>query len=214
MPVGRTNPWKRSNLLDVIKLSWLQQVVVGGVVGIAFDVLRGRLGTDGHYFRPSDLFTHSAEGTVILPTFAGAGVDCRGVAYTVFEGVNPEPMEVEILGVAKECDRGPGRGHDPGAAAPAQSRSTQGVVAGMSGSPVYIDGKLIGCAQLTGLDSSARSPSQVSRRFEEMLEVRDGQRPLRPDTGSTAADEWQAARQMKPIETGAGLWRVFSQEDD
>src|ERR1700722_15028858 len=32
----------------------------------------------------------------------------RGVAYTVFEGVNPEPMEVEILGVLK-ASLGPGQ---------------------------------------------------------------------------------------------------------
>ena len=32
----------------------------------------------------------------------------KGVAYTVFEGVNPEPMQVEILGVLKDS-LGPGR---------------------------------------------------------------------------------------------------------
>src|ERR1039458_1004004 len=29
----------------------------------------------------------------------------HGIAYTVFEGVTPEPMEVEILGVLKEIGR-------------------------------------------------------------------------------------------------------------
>ena len=32
----------------------------------------------------------------------------KGVAYTVFEGVNPEPMQVEILGVLKDA-LGPGQ---------------------------------------------------------------------------------------------------------
>ena len=32
----------------------------------------------------------------------------HGVAYTVFEGVNPEPMQVEILGVLKDAI-GPGQ---------------------------------------------------------------------------------------------------------
>jgi len=27
----------------------------------------------------------------------------KGVAYTVFEGVNPEPMQVEILGILKDA---------------------------------------------------------------------------------------------------------------
>ena len=60
----------------------------------------------------------------------------HGVAYTVFEGVTPEPMEVEILGVLKDAI-GPGqdmilarlRGEKP---------EYTGVVAGMSGSRRYM----------------------------------------------------------------------------
>src|SRR6201984_3820940 len=33
----------------------------------------------------------------------------KGVAYTVFEGVNPEPMQVEILGILRDA-LGPGQG--------------------------------------------------------------------------------------------------------
>src|SRR3954454_20746028 len=66
----------------------------------------------------------------------------HGVAYTVFEGSKPEPMDVEILGVEKNIN-GPKsdlilvrlHGTKP---------EFTGVVAGMSGSPVYVDGKLIG----------------------------------------------------------------------
>ena len=66
----------------------------------------------------------------------------HGIAYTVFEGVNPEPMQVDILGVLKDAI-GPGqdmilarlKGDKP---------EYTGVVAGMSGSPVYIDGRLVG----------------------------------------------------------------------
>jgi len=66
----------------------------------------------------------------------------RGVAYTVFQGVNPEPMEVEVLGVLKNMNGPKGdiilvRLHG------AKAEYT-GVVAGMSGSPVYFDGKLAG----------------------------------------------------------------------
>ena len=66
----------------------------------------------------------------------------HGVAYTVFEGVTPEPMEVEILGVLRDM-AGPqadvilARLHG-------KKVEYTGVVAGMSGSPVYIDGKLVG----------------------------------------------------------------------
>jgi len=66
----------------------------------------------------------------------------RGVAYTVFEGVKPEPMDVEVLGVLQNVNGPKGdviliRLHGP-------KVDYTGVVAGMSGSPVYIDGKLAG----------------------------------------------------------------------
>jgi len=66
----------------------------------------------------------------------------RGVAYTVFEGVKPESMDVEVLGVLHN-QNGPKsdiilvRLHGP-------KVEYTGVVAGMSGSPVYFDGKLAG----------------------------------------------------------------------
>src|SRR3954452_22810521 len=67
----------------------------------------------------------------------------HGVAKTVFRGTTPEDFGVEILGVL------------PGAIGPQQDliigRLTNGspaertaVFAGMSGSPVYIDGRLVG----------------------------------------------------------------------
>lgn len=66
----------------------------------------------------------------------------RGVARTVFNGSEPEEFTVEILGVV------------PGAIGPKQDlivgrisggkADRTGVFAGMSGSPVYVDGKLIG----------------------------------------------------------------------
>jgi hypothetical protein len=66
----------------------------------------------------------------------------RGIAYTVFEGVKPESMDVEVLGVLHN-QNGPKsdiilvRLHGP-------KVEYTGVVAGMSGSPVYFDGKLAG----------------------------------------------------------------------
>jgi hypothetical protein len=66
----------------------------------------------------------------------------HGVAYTVFEGVKPEPMDVEILGVLKDM-AGPKADVILARLHGAKVEYT-GVVAGMSGSPVYIDGKLVG----------------------------------------------------------------------
>jgi hypothetical protein len=97
----------------------------------------------------------------------------HGVAYTVFEGVNPEPMQVEILGVLKDAI-GPGqdmilarlRGETP---------EYTGVVAGMSGSPVYIDGRLLGALSYR-IGQFSKEPIAGITPIEQMFDVRDGQR--------------------------------------
>ena len=66
----------------------------------------------------------------------------HGVAYTVVEGVTPEPMEVEILGVLKDAI-GPGQDMIL-ARLKGEKPEYTGVVAGRSGSPVSIDGRLVG----------------------------------------------------------------------
>src|SRR5262245_8220657 len=66
----------------------------------------------------------------------------KGVAYTVFQGTKPEPMDVEVLGVLKNAN-GPKGDVILVRLGGAKAQYT-GVVAGMSGSPVYFDGKLAG----------------------------------------------------------------------
>ena len=78
-------------------------------------------------------------GTKIFP-LADVRRGLHGVAYTVFEGVTPEPMEVEILGVLKDAI-GPGQDMIL-ARLKGEKPEYTGVVAGMSGSPVYVDGRL------------------------------------------------------------------------
>jgi hypothetical protein len=95
----------------------------------------------------------------------------KGVAYTVFEGVNPEPMQVEILGVLRDA-LGPGQdmilarlhGDKP---------EYTGVVAGMSGSPVYIDGRLVGALSYR-IGQFSKEPIAGITPIESMLQVRDG----------------------------------------
>src|SRR5436305_10751141 len=95
----------------------------------------------------------------------------KGVAYTVFEGVNPEPMQVEILGVLRDS-LGPGqdmilaRLHGP-------KPEFTGVVAGMSGSPVYIDGRLVGALSYR-IGQFSKEPIAGITPIESMLQVRDG----------------------------------------
>src|ERR1700678_4169190 len=94
----------------------------------------------------------------------------RGVAYTVFEGVNPEPMEVEILGVLKDS-LGPGQDMILARLHGVKPEYT-GVVAGMSGSPVYIDGKLAGALSYR-IGQFSKEPIAGITPIEQMIEVRD-----------------------------------------
>ena len=93
-----------------------------------------------------------------------------GTAWTVFQGSTPEPMQVEILGILRGA-RGPGQdlilarlhGDKP---------EYTGVVEGMSGSPVYIDGKLAGSLSYR-IGQFTKEPIAGITPIEQMLEVRD-----------------------------------------
>jgi hypothetical protein len=95
----------------------------------------------------------------------------RGVAYTVFEGVTPEPMTVEILGVLKDAI-GPGQDMILARLGGEKAEYT-GVVAGMSGSPVYVDGRLVGAISYR-IGEFSKEPICGITPIEQMLEVRDG----------------------------------------
>src|SRR5215471_14664855 len=66
----------------------------------------------------------------------------KGIGYTVFQGTKPEPMGVEVLGVLRNLN-GP-KSDVVLVKLQGEKAEFTGVVAGMSGSPVYIDGKLLG----------------------------------------------------------------------
>jgi hypothetical protein len=66
----------------------------------------------------------------------------RGLTYTVMQGNEIVPLQTEILGVAKNAS-GPGLDLIIGRLIDEKTHLT-GAVHGMSGSPLYIDGKLVG----------------------------------------------------------------------
>ena len=103
-----------------------------------------------------------------------------GVAWTVFEGTAPEPMDVEILGILRGA-RGPGQDMILARLHGAKAEYT-GVVAGMSGSPVYIDGKLLGALSYRIGQFSKEAIAGITP-IEDMLEVRD----LPPPASLTSA---------------------------
>lgn len=104
----------------------------------------------------------------------------RATALTVFEGVKPEPVEVEILGVLRNLT-GP-RSHLILARLRGAKAEHNGVVAGMSGSPVYIDGKLIG-ALAYRIGAFAKEPIAGITPIADMLEINE----LDTSTSSPAA---------------------------
>ena len=128
----------------------------------------------------------------------------RGIAYTVFQGVLPEPMEVEILGVLKNS-LGPNRD-----LILARLHGTKpdytGVVAGMSGSPVYIDGKLLGALSFR-IGQFSKEPIAGITPIAEMLDVANINSAALQASSPNAA----AARDLQPIETPL-LFSGFSQD--
>jgi SpoIVB peptidase S55 len=92
----------------------------------------------------------------------------HGVAFTVFQGATPEPMEVEVLGVLKNAN-GP-KGDIILVRLGGKNAEYTGVVAGMSGSPVYLDGKLAGALAFR-IGEFSKEPIAGVTPIEEMLEI-------------------------------------------
>ncbi len=103
--------------------------------------LRTILGATGVLF---SLFLHAAPQPVDAPLLPLSEVKAgmKGEVWTVFRGTQPEPFAVEVTGVVDNAI-GPGKAmiicelSDPRV-------QSMGAVAGMSGSPLYIDGRLAG----------------------------------------------------------------------
>ncbi len=92
----------------------------------------------------------------------------RGVAYTVFQGTKPESMDVEVLGVLKNAN-GP-KGDIVLVRLGGAKAEYTGVVAGMSGSPVYLNGKLAGALAFR-IGEFSKEPIAGVTPISEMLEI-------------------------------------------
>jgi hypothetical protein len=127
--------------------------------------------------RAGALFSQSADVAAGPPPSTGGIFPLsevhRGLmatAWTVFTGTRPEPMQVEILGVLKGA-RGPGHDMILAQLHGAKPEYT-GVVAGMSGSPVYIGDKLLGSLSYR-IGQFSKDPIAGITPIAQMLEVRD-----------------------------------------
>ena len=126
----------------------------------------------------------------------------HATAWTVFAGSTPEPVPIEIIGIWKN-GMGP-RQHVILGKMGGQALRT-GVAGGMSGSPVYVDGKLIGAVALR---LSQFSPDAICgiTPIESMLEIQDfdNSRPADARTPDKVPSRQQAAAEM-PAELLAHL---------
>src|SRR6266853_3947870 len=92
----------------------------------------------------------------------------HGVAYTVFQGTKPESMGVEVLGILKNAN-GP-KGDIILVRLSGEKAEYTGVVAGMSGSPVYLDGKLAGALAFR-IGEFSKEPIAGVTPIADMLEI-------------------------------------------
>src|ERR1700678_3846966 len=142
----------------------------------------------------------------------------RGVAYTVFEGVKPESMDVEVLGVLHNVN-GP-KGDVILVRLHGQKVEYTGVVAGMSGSPVYFDGKLAGAlafrigefskepiagvtpiADMLEINALDRSPAEETSAVKPSVNSAAGKTAAPGDNSGLPTSTQDFANYLKPIET-------------
>jgi hypothetical protein len=148
----------------------------------------------------------------------------RGVAYTVFQGTKPDSMNVEVLGILKDVN-GP-KGDVILVRLSGAKVDYTGVVAGMSGSPVYLDGKLAGAIAFR-IGQFSKEPIAGVTPIGEMMEINAMDRTpesapdmakARADTLSKTASPGVAAvpspdyaNYLRPIETPL-VFNGFSQD--
>lgn len=135
----------------------------------------------------------------------------KGVAKTVFQGTVPEEMGFDVLGVLKNAN-GPKSDIILVRLTGAKPEFT-GVVAGMSGSPAYINGKLIGALSFR-IGMFSKEPIAGITPIAEMLEINELDRtpppqtsyslPAKPEAPEAEADPAKTARTGNRTKTSAG----------
>jgi hypothetical protein len=151
--------------------------------------------------------TVKTSGAQILP-LAEVKEGMRGTARTVFRGTQPEEFNVEILGVL------------PGAIGPHQDliigklsgggADRTHVFAGMSGSPVYIGGKLVGAISYSF--PFAKEPicgitpvEQMITIFEQNTGAKRVSQPRAVSFAELASTEWKPNFPRQAMTAGSGL---------
>ncbi len=128
--------------------------------------------------------TATAQSAILPLSEVKAGM--VGEARTVFQGTTPEPFKIRVVSILRKFlpkqDLILVRAEDPRLA-------FTGIAAGMSGSPVYVDGKLLGAIAYGW--SFAKEPLAGVTPIEYMLAERH--RPDRPPSDPYQAESWEPA---------------------
>src|SRR5450432_2960754 len=196
-------PYARS---FVRRLSWSLMCLVGGTLSLVAVATRAAAPAPA---RPAAALAGPAPFT--LPAGAARAIvsggppppllklaDVRpgmtGVALTVFQGTKPEPFKIRVVAVLKQFlpkeDVILIRAEDPRV-------EHSGIVAGMSGSPVYIEGKLVGAIAYAW--SFAKEPLGGVTPIESMLAERARPRRKNPADMYASDDETDAARGLPAL---------------
>ena len=119
--------------------------------------------------------TRPKAGKVEIMPLSEVKPGMKGTAWTVFQGTEPEAVPVEIIGRWKD-QLGPKQ--DVILAKMGGKAARTFVAGGMSGSPVYIDGKLIGAVALRVGQFTQDAICGITP-IEQMLEINefDASRP-------------------------------------
>ena len=155
-------------------------------------------------------------------------VGMRGYALTVFEGVKPESMDVEVLGVMHNTN-GP-KGDIILVRLHGKKVEYTGVVAGMSGSPVYLNGKLAGAlafrigefskepiagvtpiADMLEINALDKSPAEEAAATKPGVSNAAGKTAGPGEGASLSASTQDFASVLKPIDTPL-VFNGFSEE--
>src|SRR5271169_4689646 len=148
---------------------------------------------------------HASVSPVIMP-LDQIHEGMKGTALTVFQGVKPESMDVEVLGVMHNAN-GP-KGDIILVRLHGTKPEYTGVVAGMSGSPVYFDGKLAGALAFR-IGEFSKEPIAGVTPIEEMMEIdaldrRPAPVPMRAKGAEAdSSNQSGAARTASPGESSA-----------
>jgi len=164
----------------VLQVNFMRRALLFSVIGLLFS---------------SSVQSQTPKPVVTIPV-SEIHAGMRGVAYTVFQGTKPESMGVEVLGILRNAN-GP-KGDIILVRLSGEKAEYTGVVAGMSGSPVYLDGKLAGALAFR-IGEFSKEPIAGVTPIAEMFEINAMDRSPGSGTGNT-----QAAVQAPTQTSGPG----------